>query len=175
MTHLTAEQNERLRDAMNRAIKERFRTRRSLAYAMGIQPPSVSDFLNRKSGAALETAELFAQRIAKKPVEQIIGPRKVGTVSRLAPPKPDGFPISDDTRRKATVLLHQPPQKFSDEAIDIGFESVVMRTAAEAANPGAVAELVRIAILGVAATLPTQQPSSSPPAGTRRSRRSASS
>ncbi len=174
--HLTPEQNDRLRDAMQKAIDERYGTRAALAKAMGIQPPSLSDFMNRRGGAKIETAELFAQRVARKSVTDVIGPRKLGAVQRLAPPKPAGFPISADTRRKATVLLKQPPQEFTDEALDIGFESIVMRTAAEAENPAAVAELVRIAILGTAASLPKpQHDSDAPPAGTRRSRRGASS
>ncbi len=174
--HLTPEQNDRLRDAMQKAIDERFETRAALAKAMGIQPPSLSDFMNRKGGAKIETAELFAQRVARKPVIEIIGPRRLVAVPRFTVPKPDGFPISTDTRRKATVLLKQPPQAFTDEAIDIGFESVVMSNAADAGNPAAVAELVRIAILGTAAGLPTSQAvPGTPPAGTRRSRRRAGS
>jgi len=175
MAHLTEEQNERLREAMERAIADRYKDRAALAEAMGRSGPSLSDFLNRKGGASQETAELFAQKIAKRPVEEIIGTRPVrnGQPSQSRDQRPRGFPISPDVRRKATILLMQKPQAFTREAIDIGFDCVVIETEEAAANPAAVAEWVRLAILGSAAALPPATPTESPPADTRRSRKRA--
>lgn len=170
MAHLTPEQNDKLREAMQRAIKERFGSRTQLAEAMGRSQPSLSDFLNKTSGASMETAELFAQRIAKRPVDEIIGGRKVSAAARAAQRRPTGYSVDAETRRKAIVLLRQPPQKFSDEAIEIAEESVVFDTEEEARNPAAVAEAWRLAILGTTPTLP--KPSTAPQ-GIRRSRRHA--
>jgi transcriptional regulator with XRE-family HTH domain len=171
MAHLTPEQNEKLREAMQRAISERFGSRTQLAEAMGRSQPSLSDFLNKTSGASMETAELFAQRIAKRPVDEIIGGRKVAAVTKSVTKRPTGYQVDAETRRKAIVLLKQPPQNFSDAAIEIAEEATVFETAEEARNPVAVAEAWRLAILGTAASLP--RPSGVPPAGTRRSRRRA--
>lgn len=177
MAHLTEEQNERLREAMERAIAERFKDRAALAEAMGRSAPSLSDFLNRKGGASHETVELFAQKIVKRPVDEIIGARAVRTGPVHIPKERvfGGYPIAPDVRRKATVLLKQKPQSFSQEAIDIGFECVVITDAEAAQNPAAVAQWVRLAILGSAAALPPAPvpPSESPPADTRRSKKRA--
>lgn len=171
---LSDEQNERLRKAMETVIREQYAGVRSrLAAAMGMSAPPLSDFLNRRGGASWGTAEVFAEKILKKKdVYEVIGRRR--NPSPISGAKPIGFAVDPETERKARVLLRQPPQSFSDEAISIAKECVVIDTAAQAKNPAVVADLWRIAILGTAATLPlsSQSPSDQPPKpGTRQRRR----
>lgn len=93
--------------------------------------------------------------------------------SRPAPPAPPvrGYPVDEEIRRKAIVLLKQPPQRFSKEAIDIAFETLVMLDPDDARNPGAVADVARIQILGSLAATPPSNPENQAPARARRSQR----
>lgn len=172
--HLTPEQNSKLRAAMLKAIDERYDGKRAnLADAIGISQPSLSDFLNEKGGASRRTADLFAQRVLRmQSADPLIGARTESRVMAAAVGKPRGVPVPPDVRRKAIVLLQQPPQRLSLEAIEIAEECTVFTSEEDARNPAAVAEAWRRAILGTAASLPT--PSDVPPLGTRRSRRRAS-
>ena len=72
---LTSGQNRRLREAMKRAQQELFEGSVTLlAKAIGRAQPSISDFLNGKGGASYVTAMLFATKVVRQDVAEILGP-----------------------------------------------------------------------------------------------------
>lgn len=75
MQDLGPGQNHRLREAMKKLRDERYEGNvTALAVALGRAQPSISDFLNGKTGASYETAIRFAA-LMKEPIEKILGPR----------------------------------------------------------------------------------------------------
>jgi hypothetical protein len=172
MADLTDQQNERLRAAMRAARDEKFNGNgTALAEAMGRAGPSISVFLSGNGGASMETADLFAEKIAHVPTLEIIGPRDPSSMSKAKMP---GFAIDDVTRRRALVFLRQPPQAFTDDALELAFDGLRMKTRDDAKNPSAVAEAVRFIILGSLAKPPAEDSAPPPPPPTaRRSRRRA--
>jgi transcriptional regulator with XRE-family HTH domain len=73
------------------------------------------------------------------------------------------------TKRKAIVYLKQPPQAFSDQAIEQAFDELRIADPDVARSPRQVADAVRVVILGVLASLPGV-PSAPKPSSTHRSR-----
>lgn len=156
MPHLLPEQNERLREEMESAIKETYKTRARLAKAMGVAAPSLSQFLNRKGGASVETAEMFAQRIAKRPLIEIIGPRKIPPVPKMTEdhvPLP-GFPVHPSIRQDVAHLLRRGPHPEDDHSIELGFKWARLETAADAKIVPKAVAAVKMAISGEMDTLP---------------------
>lgn len=77
------------------------------------------------------------------------------------------FPPEEDARVEALSYLRQPPQKFDADVLDRASRRVLLPSPEAARDPAAVADAVRVHILGLTASRP---PSAAPP-GTHRSRR----
>lgn len=82
---LSPGQNKRLRDAMQRLMNEdaRYGNKSRLAAALGRKQPSISDFLNGRTGASHETAERLA-RLMQVDVRELLGEREAAS-----PPVPE--------------------------------------------------------------------------------------
>jgi len=84
MAHFTPAQNERLRRAMLAYRREECRdSTTTLARRLGREQPSLSNFLNRKGGAAFQTAQAFADLVGRD-VSEIIGPAELQEGEDLA-------------------------------------------------------------------------------------------
>lgn len=118
MSDLPESQNKRLRAAMRAVIGDGkpFPTITALGEAIGRSQPSLSDFLNEKSGASMETALRFAEKATAQSVDEILGPRE-----KIVEPQRDPFPSReraiDWARREGypeSVLAEVRDREFAD-------------------------------------------------------------
>lgn len=120
--HLSPAQNDRLRAAMKRFLKENPAINETeFAGLLGIKQPSVSRFLNVKGGAAFSTAVSFA-KIVKRKVDDIIGP--IGWIDGEAVPgvtSPTEMRIGTFTigieRRELQPMLDNNPGRWSVQTV----------------------------------------------------------
>jgi transcriptional regulator with XRE-family HTH domain len=121
------------------------------------------DRVARSLGVSIE--DLVAYVSGKMPLAQLAAKRaKKPTLVPASAAK--WVTVDAETRRKATVYLKQPPQAFSDEAIALAFEELRIADPEVAKSPRRVADAVRVVILGIIASMPSEAPL----AGTRRSK-----
>ena len=170
---LTAAENAHLRPLVREAIP-RYGSANKLAAALGIQGSSLGAFL-KGGGMAKATATRFA-KLEGMTYAQAVGHEPTGAgrgAAKLAHEfTPRGYRPTGEALRKARILLKQPPQLFTDEAIDIAAEEILLDSQSDADRPGAVAEALRYTILGPVTHLPLAPPRGPEvaPTGTRRSR-----
>jgi len=187
---LTNEENANLRRLAQNAIPGVFRSRNALAKALGIEGSSITAFF-QGGGMSKKNARKLAELLGVAYEDALgNGPQKIAPVRYLPPapattsgadsgltPPASGGPTFRPTSRALSIakkFLMAPPQKFSAEIIDFAAEEVCLATAQDADRPSVVAEAIRLIILGSAAHFPlapqSEQPSTHPPAGTRRSK-----
>lgn len=82
--------------------------------------------------------------------------------SQSEPPPAQWFSVDEKTKREALVILKEPDEHPSDEALEIAFRHLRISDPERAKNPLEVARDIRIAIYGLNATRPARTPSSRP-------------
>lgn len=170
---LTDEENAHLRALLKAAIP-RHESQNKLAAKLGMAGSSLGKIVEKGGGASKETARKFAE-LEGKTFEEVIGRGKRGRADRPSPLPASRPPMIRPTARALGIAkdyLMEPPQRFSEKAIESAAEEVYMTNPPDADKPSAVAEAIRHVILGSAVNFPPHPapPSTMPPEGTRRSR-----
>jgi transcriptional regulator with XRE-family HTH domain len=112
MGDLTPEENERLRQRMMTALQTRFKNVTDLASAIGRSQPSISDFLNAKGGASIETVRRFASAMGTS-VEDVLGHAGVTSVSLPS----RALEYDDQYPNRARAVVAARALGYTEEAI----------------------------------------------------------